>query len=140
MKETVMVPTLDEMRAMSDAELLSLRTSISYDMSHIEIQIQDVNEPDPDWLRRARRAQKIRQHGINTVRNILAERKAAQVQPRVKLHHWMRRLQAVVDAAENLYEHDSDEQWNHLDAALKDYRDFSVAFGPSHLSEDDDDE
>jgi hypothetical protein len=129
-KQPTWVPTLEEMREMTDAELLKLRTSLSYDMSQIESQIRfsdGTEEKDEDWERRAAYAQHVRQHGISAIKNILAERTAARSDdPMVPLARWLHTMQIVVDAARSLNDDDSDENWAQLEKALGTYDHFAV--------------
>lgn len=132
-KETVLVPELEEMRAMTDAELLALRTDLSYDMAQIENQIRFPDQrfkdaPDEEWLRRAGAAQQIRQHGVGTIKNILAERAAAhRKDERIPLSRWMEATHDVVTAAIRLLDDDNDENWAGLERAVERYHNYTVA-------------
>jgi hypothetical protein len=137
-RDLVLVPTLEELRAMTDAQLLQLKTTISYDMGMIESQIRfhadggDAAARDEDWIRRASFAQHRRQHGISTIKNVLMERTAARhLEPAVPLTAWLTILHNVVNAAEQLMESDADDSalWDDLESSLDAYRDFTVQTG-----------
>jgi len=139
-REMVLVPTLEELREMTDAELLELKTTITYDMGMIESQLRfhsdldQVGEPrDEDWVRRATFAQHRRQHGISTIKNVMMERSAQRhLEPTVPLFAWLNTLQNVVSAAEALVESPDDEDdalWESLESSLDAYRDFAVKTG-----------
>jgi hypothetical protein len=140
----VLVPTLEELRAMTDAQLLQLKTTISYDMGMIESQIRFHADVDPDgvvrdedWIKRASFAQHRRQHGISTIKNVMMERSAARhLEPAVPLTAWMTILHNVVEAAEQLTVSDAPDGsaeasalWDDLENALDAYRDFTVQTG-----------
>lgn len=132
----VLVPSLDQMRAMPDRELLALRTELAFAMGSIENQIrfqEPANGHDPDWLKRAGSAQHIRQHGISAIKNILYERQAADPPDRtVPITRWVETTNRVVDAAKHLIavtgdDSDEEEDWDRLDDAVAAYHDFCVS-------------
>jgi hypothetical protein len=127
-RDPTFVPPLEDMREMSDLELLTLRTDISYDQSEIEHQIRfSEMESDPDWKRRAGSAQHIRQRGINAIKNIMIERTAERGDaPAVPLVRWLSVIQDVIRAAETLSAEDTQDNWQTLDAALERYRQFTL--------------
>jgi hypothetical protein len=126
-----MVPTLDEMRGMTDAELLELKTDLSYDMASIESQIRfSEQSSDPDWLARAGAAQHIRQHGVAAIKNILMERQAQRrATPAISLVRWMDVHNTVAVAARALLDDDDDEQrWEDLQEAIQRLDNFTVTY------------
>lgn len=107
MSTSIQVPSLEVMREMSDADLLRLRTDLSFDMARIENQLRFEGDPGADlrvdWERRAQAAQHIRQYGVNAVKNILAERRTARNEhPAVPLRRWMEINNVVIEAARRL--------------------------------------
>ena len=121
----VQVPTLDEMREMSDAELLRLRTRFAYDSAQIDVQLASIDEPDDDWKRRANIARLIRQRGLSAIKNILTERGSEHKDDRKLLFGaYMKRLNDVVDAARMLLDddvEDDDLAWQRLEEAVDAY-------------------
>lgn len=134
------VPPLDEMRRMSDAELLALRTSIAYDRGVIAAQVQFSNSDEDDaerqeWRRRAAYAQHVREFGLGCIRNILTERSAARKsEPAVPLARWLETMRDVIDAvralaaAENDDETDIEPFWREVEEALERYDTFVVDY------------
>jgi hypothetical protein len=131
-----MVPPLDEMRRMSDVQLLELRTAIAYDRGVISGQIKfSEDDVDDEWRRRAMYAQHVREFGLGCIRNILAERSAARRdEPTVALARWLEVLRAVVLAARALSLAENDDNvdiepyWIALDEALARHDQFVVHY------------
>lgn len=122
------VPTLEQLRAMTDTELLKLRTEISYDNSVIEGQRLAFEHQDEEWERRAGIAAQVHQRGLAAIKNILVERGSEHRSERdIPLLPWMVALLAVYAAARNLLEDDEDDDnWAKLEAAVEAVEDYGV--------------
>lgn len=125
---TNMVPPLEDLREMSDADLLRLRTNIASDLAviHHQIRYGDRKE-DESWVFRAGAAAHIREHGLMSIKNILAERSPHRS---VLLSSWLKTLQQVVDAAVVcVHEYDIDEDdevGKSLEVAVGCYQEYCV--------------
>ena len=119
MEERTQVPSLEEMRQLSDAELLRFKTTLTYNASVIDTQIASNEEPDEEWLRRANVARIIYQRGLSSIKNILVERGAGFKEERTfPLSRWMRAQNDVVEAARVLMDDDSEVAWDNLEKSI----------------------
>jgi hypothetical protein len=125
---TVMVPPLEELREMSEPQLLKLRTKIAADMANIQHQIRYGPErEDETWIFRAGSAAHVREMGLSMIKNVLAERVTHRP---VQLASWMLTLLNLAHAAEGIletYDFDDDEpEWVLLDKCVQNFRDFKT--------------
>lgn len=72
------VPPLDAIRRLSDVELADLRLVLVDQLHRIRSDIETAGDaPDPEWLARARGAQRIHERGLSNIRSVQDAREAA---------------------------------------------------------------
>jgi len=127
---SLMVPSVEVLRKMTDQELLTLRTDIAADLGLIQGQIRFNDEiKDEEWKKRTGMAAHYREQGLRTIKNILAERHEYHA---VLLSSWMKCLTTVADAAEAViekYEYDAEDEPEYvtLEKAIELYQSFRVS-------------
>lgn len=127
---SIVVPTLDQLRAMSDVELFQLRTELTWAAGSVEEQLNAIHEPDADWEARAKGARLAFQRGMSAIKNIVTERSAANKEARdVPLAPWLAKLMEVYAAAEFLMDgqDEDDTAWEFLEAAVDTVKEFMVS-------------
>jgi len=129
-RQKVVVPSKDDICALDDQGLLSLRVSLVDAAETIRGQIQaahDAGDPDPEWLGRSRGALSHMQRGLSTIRAELARRDQERSSARLatplassalaELHEVRAVIGAysvLVEAVREFIDDDTDERYERL--------------------------